>query len=337
MLIKERKVSLLFLFIIVILTINITANTFDYEKARLYDSLKSPSDANMTIDISYTKKTITKPEAVNVKKQKAEEISKELSENSNRTIRPGSLGLSQQDGSEIQLSETRKRISRLKLRNDTTIFANKEKTKTNYEGTTINTGFGEDDPTYFIDHKLKTASIWKNKRFLGYDVLIFGKVDKAVLLDIVVLCNPKSLQDANTPKKKDFLYSGSGVIDGKTTDEIECVNLETGQTEYKIYLDPNDWSMCRKYIKYDEESGSVSKIVEYKEFSKAEGNGELFPRLILTRHFDKDGQETKIETINVSKVVVGQPIPEDIFNLDVPNDYTIRDMRVSPPETIQPR
>ncbi len=339
MFIKKRKTFLLLLITVTLTSnVNILANSLSNdEKTRLYDSLNWQTYTNMTIDISFTKEVITRPKAVKEKQRKREETSKKLSEESGRSLSIGSLGFPLPDGSEISLSETRKRISGLKLHNDTKIFSNKEKTETNYEGTIINTGFGKDDPSYFIDHKFKTATIWSGRRWSGYEVLRFGKVEEAILLDIMHLCNPNPSQYTNMYKKKDLFYVGTGTIEGKTTDEIECINIENGQTEYKISLDPNDWRICRKIVWYDKESGLVSKTVEYKEFAKAKGNGELFPRLIESKYFDKAGKEEKVETINVSSVVIGQPFSENTFGLDVPNEYTINDMRVSPPKVIQPR
>jgi len=86
---------------------------------------------------------------------------------------------------------------------------------------------------------------------------------------------------------------------------------------------------------YDDKSGLASKIIEYKQFAKAQGSGELFPRLVIRRFFDKEGGEEKVETINIMDVVIGQPVSEDVFKLDVPTDYTIVDNRSIPPLTIQ--
>ncbi len=340
MFIKKRNILMSLIFAgILISNANVSANSFgEDEKKHLYDSLNWQTYANMTIDISFTKEVVTKPDAVKEKKRKAEETSRKLSEESGRSLRIGTYSLPLPDGSEIRLSKTRIRIgSELKLRKDTKIFSNKEKTETNYEGTIINTGFGKDGPSYFIDHKLKTAIIWSGMRWSGRQVLRFGKVEEPILIDIMSVCNPKPSQYTNMYKRKDFFYSGTGTIEGKTTDEIECISLENGQTEYKISLDPNDWHICRKIVWYDKESSLVSKTVENKEFAKAKGTGELFPRLIESKYFDKAGKEEKLETINVSNVVIGQPFSEDIFSLDVPNEYTINDMRVSPPKVIQPR
>jgi len=341
MFIKKRKTFLLLLLAgILTSNVNILANSLSNdEKTRLYNSLNGQIYRDITIDISFTKEVVTKPEAVKEEQRKREEATNKLREESGRSsLKIGTFSLPLPDGSEIRLSETRIRIgSGLKLRSDTKIFANREKTEAKDVATMINTGFGKDDPSYFIDHKLKTAIIWSGRRWSGYEVLRFGKVDKAILIDIMSVCNPKPSQYTNMYKRKDFFYSGTGTIEGKTTDEIECISLENGQTEYKISLDPNNWHICRKIVWYDKESGLVSKTVEHKEFAKAKGNGESFPRLIESKYFDKAGKEEKIETIKVSNVVIGEPISEDIFSLDVLNEYVINDMRVSPPKIIQPR
>jgi hypothetical protein len=311
----------------------------DAERMLLYTSIEGQSWADMTIDVSFTKQVVTKPEAVNRIRYAATEQFKNLSNKSGKLLEFSSYGLALPDGSEMLLSETRTRIGcGLKLRNDTTIFANKEKTETKYEATTINTVFGKDSPSYHIEHKSKQALIWSGRQWSGLEILRFGKVDDAIVLDVLALCNPSQSQNIKEyRRKKDFLHKGTNTVDGKAVDEIECVDLENSKVIYNISLDPNDWRICRKIVWYDSKSGLVSKIVEYKEFAKAQETGELFPLLIIRKYFDKEGREEKLETINISNVVTGLPISEDIFRLDVPNEYTIIDNRSSPPLTIQPR
>lgn len=137
------------------------------------------------------------------------------------------------------------------------------------------------------------------------------------MIDLVRFCSR-----AKTSGNKNILHSGRATVDGKVVDEIECVNLKNGKPAYRISLDSDDWHICRKIVWYDDKSGLVSKIVEYKEFAKAKGSGELFPLLVISRYFDDKGKEEKVETINVNNVVIGLQISEDIFKLDVPNGYT---------------
>jgi len=292
--------------------------------------MKRPNGAPLTIDVSFTKKVVTKPEAVKRRKQATMEETKMLREKLNSdSVTLVSVGIPSVDGSEIRLSKTRTRIGfGLKLRNDTTVFANKEKTETNYEATTINTGYAKDSPSYEIDHKLKRVWIRTGWRWSGRKVLRFGKVDEDILMDIVRLCSAKCR--AKTSKNKRFSYEGTGKADGKIVNEIACIELGNGKAKYRISLDPNDWQICRKIVRFDSKSGLVSKIVEYKKFAKAQGTGELFPRLIIRQYFDKKGKVEKVETINVSNVVIGLPISEDIFKLAVPNEYTIIDNRSIP-------
>jgi hypothetical protein len=296
--------------------------------------VKSQRGADITIDLTFAKETVTRPEAVDKAKQEKEKILKELSEKVGQQLTFSSLGLALPDGSEVRLSETRTRIGcGLKVRNDTTIFANKEKTETNCQETTIDTGIGKDSPSYYIDHKLKEALIWNGKRWSGLEVRRFGRVDEIIAWDTIALCNPNRSQNAKASRK--FLYKGGGNFDGKAVDEIECVD-PNDKSIYSIFLDSNDWGICRKISRYDKKSGLASQIVEYKQFANAEGTGEPFPCLVIRRHFSKEGKEEKVETINVTDVVIGQPISEDIFKLDVPDNYTIVDNRYSPPLTTQP-
>jgi hypothetical protein len=301
----------------------------DNKKTRLYNSMKRRSGVPMTIDVSYTTKTVTEPEAARRRKEARIERTKILRKESNSdSITLVGVGIALPDGNEIRLSETRIRISTgLTLRKDTTIFANTEKTETHYKATTINTGYATDRPSYEIDHKLKRAWIRIGRRWSGRKVLRFGKVDEFIVTDIVRSCRPNRSQRAKALQKRDFLLAGTVTVNGKVVDEIECIDLESGKPKYKISLDPNDWQICRRIVRFEGKSGLVSNIVEYKEFAKAKGNGELFPRLIIHQYFDKEGKVEKVETINVSNVVIGLPISEDIFGLDVPTDYNIIDNR----------
>jgi len=327
--VKERKIvlSLLFVVFLIFRTQSFAHPLGDEEKTRLYNSMKRRNGAPLTIDVLLTKEVVTKPEAVRRLKQATMEETKMLREKLNDdSVTLVSVGIPSVDGSEIRLSKTRTRIGfGLKLRNETTVIANKEKTETNYEATTINTGLGKDSPSYEIDHKLKRWSIWSGRRWSGRKVLRFGKVDEDILMDIVRLCSPK--WRAKTSKNKCFSYEGTGKADGKIVNEIACIDLGNGKAKYRISLDPNDWHICRRIVRFDSKSGLVSKIVEYKEFAKAQGTGELFPRLIIRQYFDKEGKVEKVETINVSNVVIGLPISDDVFKFDVPTDYTIIDNR----------
>jgi len=328
---KKRRKTVLLLLFVVFLTFDATTSArplSNDEKVLLYSTTMGWKNEILykTIDVSFMQEIVMSPEAVRKRRQAWDEHVKELSKKVGPS-RIESLGISSPDGGETRLIEERIRISNLlKIRRDTIIFANKEKTETSYEGTIINTGFAKDSPSYQIEHKSKQASIFAGKQWAGREVLRFGKVDDLIAMDASAICNPAYFQKPSK-RKMDFLYSGTGTADGKTTDEVECINLESGKAKYKISLDPNDWNICRKIVRYDNKSGLVSKIVEYKQFAKAKGSGEPFPRLVIRWYFDKEGKEKKVETINVTDVVIGLPISDDVFKLDVPTDYTIIDNR----------
>lgn len=329
--VRERKIVLALVFVgfLIFRTQGFALPLGDNEKTRLYDSMKRRNGAPLTIDVSYTTKTVTESEAARRRKEARMERTKILRKESNSdSITLESVGIALPDGSEIRLSETRIRIGTgLTLRKDTTIFANTEKTETHYKATTINTGYAKDSPSYEIDHKLKRVWIRIGWRWSGRKVLRFGKVDEFMVMDVVRSCRPNRSQRAKAFEKKDFLPAGTATVDDKVVDEIECINLENGKAKYRISLDPNDWQICRRIVWYDDKSGLASKIVEYKEFTKAKGTGELFPRLVIRRYFDKEGKEEKVETINITDVVIGLPISDDVFKFDVPTDYTIIDNR----------
>jgi len=303
------------------------ASLADEKRARLYDSIKRRDGASLTIDVSYTTKTVTEPEAATKEEEARAERTKMLRKQSNNnSITVVGVGIALPDGGEIRLSETRIRIGTgLKLRKDTTIFANTEKTETYYEATTINTGFARESPSYEIDHKLKRVSIRTGRRFSGREVLRFGQVDESTAIDIAKSCSPRLRETAS--KKRDFMDKGKAVVDNKVVDEIECIDLESGKPKYRISLDPNDWKICRKIVWYDDKSGLVSKIEENKEFAKAKGNSSLFPRLIVRQYFDSGGKKDKTEFINITNVQIGLPVSEDIFKLDAPAEYSVIDDR----------
>jgi len=299
------------------------------ERIRLFDSTKNRSNVPLTMDISFTKRVLTKPEVARKRREATMEETKELREKTkNDSITMRSVNIPLPDGSEIRLSETRTRIGTGgRLRSDTTVFANMEKTETWSEVTKINTGYGKNSPSYLIDHKLKQCWIRNDRRWSGYKVLRFGKIDPLIVLDIALSCDPNSPPHVEGLVSKNFLHSSVAAADGKVVDEIECINLENGKAKYRISLDPNDWQICRRIVWFDSKSGLASKIVEYKQFAKAKESGELFPRLVIRRYFDKEGKVEKVETINVSNVVIGLPISDDVFKFDVPTDYTIIDNR----------
>jgi len=299
----------------------------DEKKTRLYNSMKRRDGAPLTIDVSYTTKTITESEAAKKRAEARMERTKILRKQSNDdSITLVGVGIALADRSEIRLSETRIRIGTgLKLRKDTTIFANTEKTETHYKATTINTGFSKDSPSYEIDHKLKRVWIRTGWRWSGRKVLRFGQIDEFIRMDVVKLCSPRLR--ARASKKKDFLDKGKSVVDKKVVDEIECIDIERGKPKYRISLDPNDWKICRKIVWYDDKSGLVSKIVENKKFAKAKGKGNLFPRLVVRQYFDSEGKKEKTEFVNITNVEIGLSIAEDIFKLETPSGYSIIDDR----------
>jgi len=294
---KRRKTVLLLLFVCFLAFDSTTSARplSDDEKVRLYSTTMGWGNEvlYMTIDVSFKQKIVMHPEAVRKRRQAWDERVKGLSKEVGPS-RIESLGILSPDGSETRLIEKRIRIgSLLDIRRDSILFANKEKTETNYEGTTVNSGFGKDRLSYQIEHKSKQVSIWSDKQWLGREVLRFGKVDEAILMDIVRLCHPSQSQNAKPSKKKDFSYKGTGNVDGKVVDEIECID-PNAKVKYSISLDTQDWRICRKIVWHDNKSGLASKIVEYKQFAKAKGSGELFPRLVIRRHFDKEGKYEKV-------------------------------------------
>lgn len=299
------------------------------ENLRLYSTTDGRKNEILykSIDVSFNLKILMHPEAVRKRRQAWDERVKELSKETGRPLKIESTGISSPDGSDTRLIEKRIRVGNLlNMRNDLVLFANKEKTETKSERTSVNAGPGNDIRCYQIDHKSKQVSIWSYRQWPGREVLRFGKVDEPIItMDIMRLCNPEAY--AKSSKQKNFSYKGTGNVDGHVVEEIECID-PNGKVKYSISLDTQDWGICRKIVKHDNISGKVFKIVEYKQFAKAGGSGELYPRLVTRRYFDKEAKEQKVETINITNVVIGLTIPEDVFKLDAPPDYTIIDGRV---------
>ena len=303
----------------------------DDEKVRLYSTTTGTGLKNeilyKSIDVSFNLKIVIPPEAMRKRRKAWDDFSKKRSKETGRPSRIESSGISSPDGSDTRLIEDRIRIGNLlNMRSDTILFANKEKTETKSERTSVNAGPGNDIRCYQIDHKSKQVSIWSYRQWPGRKALWFGNVDERMLMDIEGLCNPERAQHARASKGKDFSYKGTGNVDGHVVEEIECID-PNGKVKYSISLDTQDWGICRKIVRHDNISGLVFKIVEYKQFAKAGGSGELYPRLVTRRYFDKEAKEQKVETINITNVVIGLSIPEDVFKLDVPTDYTIIDNR----------
>jgi len=330
---KKGKTILLLLFVFVCFpgfgSITSARPLSDDEKVRLYSTTTGWKNEVLykSIDVSFNLKILMHPEAV-IKRRKAwDDFSKKRSEETGRPSRIESTGISSPDGSDTRLIEKRIRVGNLlNMRVDSVLFANKEKTETKSERTSVNAGPGNDIRCYQIDHKSKQVSIWDYRPWPGRKALRFGKVDyPIILMDIMRLCNPESY--AKSSKQKNFSYKGTGNVDGHVVEEIECID-PNGKVKYSISLDTQDWGICRKIVKHDNISGKVFKIVEYKQFAKAGGSGELYPRLVTRRYFDKEAKEQKVETINITNVVIGLTIPEDVFKLDAPPDYTIIDGRV---------
>lgn len=328
---KWKTISLLLFGFVCLLAFDSTTSArplSDDENVRLYSTTTEwkYEVSYKSIDVSFDLNIVMHPEAVIKRRQSWDEHVKELNKGGG-TLRIESAGISSPDGSDTRLVKQRIRSADLlNMRNDSILFANKEKTETKSERTSVNAGPGNDIRCYQIDHKYKEVSIWDYRPWPGREVLRFGKVDwPTILMDIRRLCNPEAY--AKSSKNKNFSYKGTGNVDGHVVEEIECID-PNGIVIYSISLDTQDWGICRKIVKHDNISGLVFKIVEYKQFAKAGGSGELFPHLVTRRYFDKEGKEEKIETINITNVAIGLPIPEEVFKLDVPTDYTTIDNRV---------
>ncbi len=328
---KWKTISLLLFVFVCLLAFDLTTAArplSDDEKVRLYSTTTGWKNevSYKSIDVSFKLKIVMHHEAVRKRRQAWDELVKELSKGGGPS-RIESTGIASPDGSDTRLIEKRIRTANLlNMRIDSILFANKEKTETKSELTSVNTGPGKDSLCYQINHKSKQVSIFDYRQWPGRKVLRFGKVDfPIILMDIRRLCNSESY--AKSSKNKDFSYKGTGNVDGHVVEEIECID-PNGIVKYSISLDTQDWRICRKIVWHDNISGLVFKIVEYKQFAKAGGSGELFPHLVTRRYFDKEGKEKKVETINITNVAIGLPIPEEVFKLNVPTGYTIIDNRV---------
>jgi len=329
------------LFIVVLLAV-ISCVAVSEEKAkepdfqdRLWESVEQSKNATIPLDVLYTKEVVTSPEEFEKEKQRrAEETEKMRKRSNNDTLTFRSLGIAMADGSEKVLSQTHIRIGKgFKTRSETKIYADEEKAKIRHNSIIISAGVEKTSMIYRIEHDMKQVWIHKGGFQPDRQVLRFGKVGENIMMEVLIFCNPKAA--ANMPKLKSFLHKGATKIEGVDIEEIECISIMKGQRGYRLFVDSNDLGRCRKIVWSDKDSGRVCESLEYKEFLRVEGSDEVFPRLSIRRYFNEEGKETKVETIKVEHVTIGEPISEDMFELEVPEGYAVFDATENPSKAIK--
>jgi hypothetical protein len=305
----------------------------DNENATLLTSVSNRSIVDMTIDLLWSNEIEMKPDAVRKIKQTYIERMNKIPGKMGHIVEMPLYGFVSPSGSNIRLVETRTRIgSKLRLRNDTVIFGDRKKTKVQYETTTINANpFGTKTVlNYKIDHKLKQGLVEDKITWSGEEVLQFGKVDLDIYLDILKLAKYGQKTNSKLSKYYNLSYEGDTAIDGHLTDVLQCKNPANDKLRYIVYLDTSNWQLCRKIERYNNTSGLLSQITEYKAFEQIGDGSFPYPRSVIRRYFDKDGKEERSEKINIENVEIGIPIPDEVFKFNVPSDYTITDMRSTP-------
>ena len=72
------------------------------------------------------------------------------------------------------------------------------------------------------------------------------------------------------------------------------------------------------------------KISEFSKFLEDKESGISYPRLIVLKYFYDECEEKKMDIINIQNVSIGLSLPDDVFELNVSDDYTIIDRRMDP-------
>ena len=295
------------------------------EKTRLYNSVGPSSSIGLDTDVSYTERITVSSSPTGSKRHTlvdpAERILGELIAKARIPGHPAT------EPRETLFVSKRIRVKGVRTWEDLTTFADTAQRQAIRKLTIISNNFDYGDvPTYLIDHESKSAFI-KGMSVESEDVEKFGRVDRNIRIEIHRICAPTDRVPSELFVEVPLPWKGPVKLDDRIVDEIKCVNTWNGKLRYSIFLDSNDWSMCRKIAYYDPNTGSVSKTIEYKDFKPTGEDRVQYPYTIVRRHFDEQGQESKTETIEVTNVMIDEVFKPDVFEFDVPADYTIYDLR----------
>ncbi|HEG42420.1 MAG TPA: hypothetical protein ENH94_00060 [Phycisphaerales bacterium] len=308
------------------------------EKSRLYNAWeRNKSRMTLPIDVTFSKKTINSPHFTELRekeRQQKNEKQKKVPEKSKRIL--GTFGFMSSKKEEFFLYKLRVRMDGFsKYRADVIVFGDEKKEKERYNASHINNS----ETGIKIDHKRKLASINDKYNWGGSsrDVLTYG----TFLGYGRIAGNIWSLCRANRPNadtaNKEFRHKGVVKIGGKDAVVIELFDLKKKYSVYEMSLDVDDWGKCYKFVEYRKDGICEKQISEFSKFLKDKKSGILYPRFIVETYFDDKCKEKKRDIISIIEVNLGLPIPDDVFELNVGEDYTIMDHRINPILRIAPK
>ncbi|MHC4525707.1 MAG: hypothetical protein ACYSU8_09275 [Planctomycetota bacterium] len=270
-----------------------------------------------SIDITYSKKTIHSASFTEARRQLGQQEAERMRKSLNRPeLEYKSIGVKTPENGEIFFSHSRIQIKdSSSYREDVVIFGDKKKEKKIHDEIHI----WNNETNLKIDKQRKLVTYSNSRWGIDNNNLAYG----------TLLAHRKEIGSAifrlrfSGTKNKEFRYKGLVEVAGIDTVAIELFDFKNEHPVYEIFLDVNDWAKLCKCILYNKDGTAVTKISEFLEFSKGKEDKVDYPHLIIQQQFDAEGKEESRDIIDVEQVSVGLSISDDVFELNVGEDYTI--------------
>ena len=287
-------------------------------------------------DVTFSEKTINSPSFTELRRKKRQQKNEEFKKNpktSKRKVK--SAGFLSPKKEEFFLYQLRVQIDGFsRYREDVIVFGDEKKEKKSYDATHIN----NNETNIKIDKKRKLASIndkykWGAEAGVIYYGTFLGHHE--IARSIIRFCR-KNAPDAGTVDRE-LRNKGIVKISGKDAVIIELFDLKNKHSIYEMFLDTNDWGQCYKIVWYNEDGTCEERISEFSKFLKDKKSGILYPHVIVQKYFYDECKEKKRNIIRIKEVSLGLPISDDVFEINVSDDYRIIDHRMNPLLRISPK
>jgi hypothetical protein len=284
---------------------------------------KNNTRLSSSIDITYSKKTIHSARLSEARRKSNQQKTQVIRQSLNKPeIEVKSFGVKTSENEEEFYSHLRIQIKDpSRYREDVIIYVDEKKEESHYDAVHIN----NNEANFKIDKKRKLVTYDEKSRWgAGQDTLAYGTffAHKEIGLDIF------GLRFSRT-KTREFRHKGLVEVSGNDAVSIELVDLKNEKPVYEIFLDVNDWSKLYKCILYNKGGTAVTKTSEFSKFTK-HGEGKVYyPHLIIQKKFDAEGNEMSRDVIYVEEVGLGLSIPDDVFELNVSDEYQIINSSIS--------
>jgi len=303
------------------------------EKGRLYSAWeRSRNRATLPIDVTFSKKTINSPTYTELRRKQRQQKHEERKKDPTKAKRKfKSFGFLSANKEEFFLYQLRVQINGFsKYRADSIVFGDEKKETKSYDAVHINNS----ETNFKIDKKVKRVSYSNSRWGASRDALTYGTFvgHGKIVKEIIHLCRPNRVSvdpNVNRPTRE-FRRKGIVKIAGIDTVVIELFDLKNKHSIYEMFLDVDDWGRCCKLVWYNEDGTCEERISEFSEFLEDKESGILYPRLIVQKYFYDECKEKKRDIIRIQEVSLGLPISDDVFELNVSDDYTIIDQRMDP-------